>query len=334
MNKVLKIIAGVLTAMIILSSCHDKYNATPYDDILSQQPFVPLTDSIKKEPKRDDLFYRRGVLLNQNNFPEPALADFQKAWSIKKEEGYAFGISKLLLDKKPDSAVIFLNTALKELPNSFLLQLTLARGYDAQNKLDEALKICNEILAINPEQVDVLKMKADLLDKKGDTAQAIQILERAYTITPFDINLNYLLADKYSAANNPKVIRLCDSLIKMDSLHIHPEPYYFKGIYYSNINDKAKAFSMFNEAIQHDYNYLNAYIEKGRIQYENKKYADALKTFQLANTISATFPDAYFWMGKCEEALGKKEEAKLNYQRAYGLDKTFIEAKEAADNLK
>ena len=320
--------------MIFLISCHDKNNDSPFDNILSQQPYAPLTDSIKKEPKRDDLLFRRAVLLNQNNLPEPALADFQKAWSIKKEERYAFGISKLLLDKKPDSAVIFLNKALRELPNSFLLQLTLARGYDALNKTDDALKICDDILEKNPQQVDVLKMKADLLDKKADTAQAIQILERAYTITPFDINLNYLLADKYSAANNPKVISLCDSLINMDSLHLHPEPYYFKGIYYSNINDKAKALAMFNEAIQHDYNYLNAYIEKGRIQYESKKYMDALKTFQLANTISATFPDAYFWMGKSQEALGQKEEAKLNYQRAYGLDKTFSEAKDAADNLK
>ncbi|HMK25404.1 MAG TPA: tetratricopeptide repeat protein [Chitinophagaceae bacterium] len=333
MNKVAKIITGSLTAMIFLISCHDKNNDSAFADILSQQPYAPLTDSIKKEPTRDDLFFRRAVLLNQNNLPEPALADFQQAWSIKKEEKYAFAISTILLDKKPDSAVVFLNKALKELPNSLLLQLTLARGYDAQNKTDDALNICNDLLTKIPDQVDVLKMKADLLDKKGDQQESIRVLEKAYTITPFDINLNYVLADKYAGTNNPKVIRLCDSLIKMDSLHIHPEPYYFKGIYYSNINDKANALAQFNEAIQHDYNYLNAYIEKGRIQYESKKYTDALKTFQLANTISSTFPDAYFWMGKCQEAMGQKEEAKLNYQRAYALDKTFTEAKEAADRI-
>jgi hypothetical protein len=32
--------------------------------------------------------------------------------------------------------------------------------------------------------------------------------------------------------------------------------------------------------------------------------------------------------------LGNKEDAKLNYQRAYGLDKTLTEAKEATDRLK
>ena len=113
----------------------------------------------------------------------------------------------------------------------------------------------------------------------------------------------------------------------------HAEPFYYKGIYYSNINDKAKALTLFNEAILRNYYYLNAYIEKGRIQYDQKKFIDALKTFQLANTISATFPDAYFWMGRCEEALGRKAEAKLNFQRAYSLDNSFTEAKEAADKL-
>jgi tetratricopeptide (TPR) repeat protein len=334
MKKAVKIITCILTGMILLSSCHDKKKTSPFDDILSQPPYTDLTDSIKKEPGSDELLFRRAVLLNKNNLPEPALADFQRAWSLNKDERYALGIGTLLLDKKPDSAIIFLNSALKELPNSLLLQLNLARGYDAKNKTEEALKICNDILLHNPNQVDVLKMKADLLVKNDDQPGAIEILERAYSITPFDIDLNYLLADKYAESNNVKVISLCDSMIKKDSLHIHPEPYYYKGIYFSNINDKAKALTLFTEAIQHDYYFLNAYIEKGRVLYDQKKYMDGLKTFQLANTIKPTFPDAYYWMGKCQEALGQKEEARLNYEKAYGLDKTFTEAKEALENLK
>jgi tetratricopeptide (TPR) repeat protein len=214
------------------------------------------------------------------------------------------------------------------------LHLSLARSYNAQNKTDDALKICDEILQQNPEQVDVMKMKAELLESKGNKNEAISVLEKAYSITPFDIKLNDDLALKYAESKNPKVISLCDSLIKKDSLHLHAEPYYYKGIYYSNINDKAKALAMFNEAIQHDYYFLDAYIEKGAIFYEQKKYIEALKVFQLVNTISATFADAYYWIAKCQQALGQKEEALLNYQRAYGLDKTFREAKDSADKLK
>jgi len=324
----------LVTIITVVAGCGNKENSSPFGEILSQPPYSLLTDSIKREPKNDELLFRRAILLNTNNLPEPALADFKAAWSIKKDERYAYGLSNMLLDKKPDSAVLFLNEALKELPNSFLLQLTLARSYDAQGKTEEALKQCTAILEKAPQQVDVIKMKAELLSKKGNAAEAIKILEQAYSLTPYDIDLNYELAFKYAENNNIKAVMLCDSLIKVDTLGLHAEPYYYKGIYYSNVNDKAKALRSFDEAISHDYNYLNAYIEKARILYDQKKFADALKTVRLANTISPKFPDAYFWIGKCEEALGQNEEAKLDYRRAYGLDNTFTEAKEAADKLK
>ena len=330
MNRFLLIVAF----FIVVAGCNNKEKTSAFAEILSQPPYSALTDSIKKEPKNDDLYFRRAVLLNTNNLPEPALADFKMAWSMKKDERYAYGLSNILLDKKPDSAILFLNQALGELPNSFLLQLTLARSYDAQGKTDEALKLCNDILQKIPQQVDVIKMKAELLSKKGNTAEAISILEKAYSITPYDIDLNYELAYKYAENKNAKAISLCDSLIRIDTLGLHAEPYYYKGIYFSNINDKAKALALFDNAIKHDYNYLNAYIEKGRILYDQKKFADALKTVQLVNTISPKFPDAYFWIAKCQEALGQKEEAKLNYQRAYGLDNSFTEAKEASERIK
>ena len=335
MNTVSKIItAAIIGGLIVISSCNNKSSSSPFGEILNQAPYDGLTDSIKQQPKNDELYFRRAVLLNTNNLPEPALADFKKAWSLKKDEKYANGLSNMLLDKRPDSAILFLNQALLELPNSFLLQLTLARSYDAQNKTDEALKVCNDILQKNPDQIDLLKMKAELLSKKGNNTEAISILEKAYRLTPFDIDLNYELAYKYAESKNAKVISLCDSIIKKDSLNLHAEPYYYKGIYYSNMGDKTKAISLFEAALQHDYYFLNAYIEKGRALYDQKKFNEALKTFQLASTISATFSDAYFWTGKCQEALGQKEEAKLNYQRAYSLDKTFTEAKEAADRIK
>ena len=173
MNKFAKLISLLAAILILISSCTDTGNDSPYSDIFSQPAFAPLTDSISKEPKNDELYFRRAILLNQKNFPEPALVDFQKAWSLKKEEKYAFGISTLLGNSKPDSAILFLNQALAILPNSFLLQLSLARAYAARNETDAALQTCNLILDRNPQQVDVLKLKADLLGKKGNSTERI-----------------------------------------------------------------------------------------------------------------------------------------------------------------
>ena len=223
MRQLSKIIVAALPVIIFfLSSCNNGENQSPYDEILSQSPFAPLTDSIKKEPRRDELYFRRAVLLNKNNFPEPALADFKKAWSLKKEEQYALGIGTVLMDKKPDSAVEFINDALKYLPKSILLRLNLARAYQAQNKLPDALNACDDILHIAPQQLNALMLKADVLDQQNNTNAYIATLEQAYAINPAIEGLDYNLAYKYASTKNPKTIAFCDTLLKKDSLNEHP----------------------------------------------------------------------------------------------------------------
>lgn len=329
MNRFILLLASILFA----AGCGNSDESSPFSDILNQPPYRPLTDSIREEPRRDDLYFRRAVALNKNNFPEPALADFQKAWSLSKQESYAVGISNLLLEKNTTDAISFLKEALKEYPASILLQLSLARAYDRQNKTDEALAVCAAILQQEPGQVNALLLQADLYEKKGDTAGTITALEKAHAVAPLNREIGYKLAYQYAETKNTKVIALADSLIAKDSLKLYAEPYYVKGVYYSNVNNEAMAIRFFDEAIKHDYNNLNAYIEKGKILLKQKKTAAAFRTFQLANTISPAFADAWYWMAKCEELAGRKEEARLNYQKAYELDKTFTEAKEAAEHI-
>lgn len=332
-NKVAKITIPFITLLIIISSCNEKKQESGFDEVLNQPPFRVLTDSIQQFSGNEELYFRRAVLLNTNNFPEPALADFQKAWSIKKEERFALGISTLLLENKPEEAIRFLQEATREIPGSLLLQLSLARAYNAQDKIPEALSICEQLLEKKPDQVDLLKMKADLLSKKGNETEATATLEKAYRLTPYDVQLNYILALKYAETKNVKVLALCDSLIKADSADQHAEPYYYKGIYYSNLKESAKAIALFDEAIKHEYTFLDAHIEKGNQLFEMKKYPEALKVFNLALTISPDYADNYYWIAKCQEAMGQKEEARLNYQRALGLDKNFKEAKDALNRM-
>jgi tetratricopeptide (TPR) repeat protein len=319
--------------LLIMWGCNDNKSSSPYDEIFSQPLFSSITDSIRKEPNRDDLYFRRAVLLNKNNFPEPALADFRKAWSLAKDESYAAGVSKILLEKKSDSAILFLNEAIKEFPNSLFLPISLARAYDAVNKTDEALKVCNDILEKDTYQVNTLLLKADLLEKKSDTANMINTLEKAYSALPSNREISNKLAYQYAESKNAKALRIADSLISKDSQQLFAEPYYVKGMYYSNINDKAKAIELFDATIKKDHRMLNAYIEKGKILFDQKKIKDAQKTFQLANTITPSFPDAWYWIGRCQEVLGDKAAAKENYEKAYELDDTFTEAKEAAQKV-
>ncbi len=237
------------------------------------------------------------------------------------------------MEKKPDSAVTFLKEAIGEIPNSIFLPISLARSYDALGKTDEALAVCDQLLEKEPGQVNALLLKADLLEKKGDTKGMITSLEKAYSMIPFNREISNRLAYQYAEFKNAKAIQLADSLIKKDSAKLHPEPLYVKAMYYSNTGEKSKALQWFDATIKRDHRFLNAYIEKGKILLDQKKIAEALKTFQLANTITPSFPDAWYWIGRCQEIMGDKKEAKENYEKAFELDNTFTEAKEAAEKI-
>ena len=324
----------LLILVLFIAGCNSGDDSSPYDSVLLQPPYSSLTDSIKADHNNPELYFHRALLLKKNNLPEPALADFKKAWSLKDKEEYAANITALLLENKPDSVVVFANEALKKLPASIFLKLDLARAYNDLNKKDEALNVCNDIIKQAPGHIDALMMKSDLLEEKQDAAGSLAALETAYSLAPFDQELNYNLAYKYAEGKNAKVLSLCDSLIKKSSANNHPEPYYFKGIYYSNINDKQKAIENFDLAILQDHNFHNAYLEKGKVYYDQKKIQEALKAFTLLSTITPSFADAYYWIAKCRQALGQNTEAKENYQRAFGLDKTLTEAKDSADKIK
>lgn len=319
-------------AIIVFFSCNHS-NEESVDSLLKSQPYALLTDSILQSPKNAALYYRRGKILFQNEQYNFAEKDFKNAWQLQPNEQHALAVTNTLRRKNTDSAIGFLEEATKKIPESIALQISLARGYQQKGNEEKAIAVCNQVIAKYPGQLDALQLKAEILQGQNKNAEAIAILEEAYTYAPGDAELVHGLAFAYAQTKNIKAIALSDSLIKADVEGKHAEPYYFKGVYYANIGNRTGALVFFNQAIQHDYNFLDAYMEKGNLFYKAKNYKEALETFELAVKVSPTFAETYFWMGKTKEAMGNKAEAKLDYQRAYGLDKTMQEAREAAERL-
>lgn len=324
-----KLLLFVAISVVACSGHSSNENAT-----LSQPPYNKLTDSIEQAPKDAGLYYRRGSLLYGNGEMKLAENDLRNAWRLDSKEEYALRLTTILKQKNSDTAIVFLQQALKKIPTSIGLHILLAKGYESKNELDKALAIADDIIKQYPGELDALMLKSEILKKQNKNAEALDLLEKAHSYAPGDVDLVHQLAFEYAEAKNPKVLSLADSLIKMDIEKRHPEPYYFKGLYYENTGNWKEAVKCFDEAIQHDFNFMDAYLDKGQTFFDQKKYADALKTFQLTTTVFPSESLPYFWLGKTQQALGDKNEARLNYQRAFGLDKTFTEAKDSADRLK
>ncbi|HEX2532707.1 MAG TPA: tetratricopeptide repeat protein [Chitinophagaceae bacterium] len=320
-----------ILAGLFLAGCS---GAEAENSLLRQPPFAALTDSIGDAPDNPGLYYRRGVLLYRNGQPALAQADLQRAWSLEPREEFALSLTTLLREKSPDSALQFLRGATQKIPGSLALQVGLARGYQQKGDGGAALRIADTIIARYPGQLDALQLRAELLRTAGRDGDALRTLEQAYRYAPSDAELAHNLAFAYAEANHPKALQLADSLIKADVRGQHAEPYYFKGVYFANTGQAARALAEFDEAIRRDYNFLDAHMDKGRLLLEQKKAKEALQAFQLAARITPTYGDAYFWTGKAQEALNQPAEAKLNYQRAYELDKSMTEARQAAERIR
>ena len=228
--------------------------------------------------------------------------------------------------------------SLKKHPTDTLIKYNLVLTLQEAGRYREAVNVLD---SMNIPMGDSTQMKvyvsylfkrSELLVLAGDTLNAIKSLE--FFVIPGELTeAGKQLAFLYAETKNPKAITICDSMNKYDESKRDPEPDYFKGVYYSNLGDDAKALEQFNSCIKKDYTFLDAYMEKGNILYKQSKFKDAIEVYDMAIKVSNSFADAHFWKGKCQEALGQKKEAKISYQRAYAFDKTLKEAKEAAERI-
>ena len=202
------------------------------------------------------------------------------------------------------------------------------------DQYDKALLQIEQLLQKQPNNPAYLYMKADALERKGDTSNAIASYEQSIAAAGLFTEAELSLASLYAETGNQKAVILCDALLKdATAVQFRSEILFVKAAYYTKVKESAKALAIYNQIIREDYTYLDAYIEKGLIYYDQKKFEEAHKVFTQSTNVSNKFADGYFWMAKAEEKLNRTTEAIDNYKRSLALDQTITEAKDALKRL-
>ena len=217
--------------------------------------------------------------------------------------------------------------------DSIAVQISKARDWQEKGEYAQALRIADAMILQYPGQLDALSIKAEILKEQGKQQEALLLLEKAYALQPRDKETAYNLAYEYAEAKDPKALSLADTLIKYDKTHTVARAWYIKGSYFKNSGRQKEAMRFFDSSITADYHFLDAYLDKGQIAFHDKNYNAALKIFATGQKLAPGEASFYFWVAKTQEAMGNKTDAKANYERAYALDKTLTDAKEAAERL-
>lgn len=226
-----------------------------------------------------------------------------------------------------------LQEQVKQNPDSIGLRLMLVNVLDSTAMYKEALAEMDILISKDSLNYDFWFTKGKVQEHAADTIGAIQSLNRAAKVyTSPEALLS--LASLYAEIKNKKVFDVC---AMVDELKLGREfdsyTSFFSGVYYARTGETEKAINFFDKSINYNYTLMDNYIEKGSLYYEQKKYAEAMKVFNTASTINNTYADAYYWQGKCYEAMNDKPNASSSYSKAFALDKKMKEAEEAMKRL-
>ncbi|MFP5042009.1 tetratricopeptide repeat protein [Parasediminibacterium sp. JCM 36343] len=226
-----------------------------------------------------------------------------------------------------------LGKAVQQKPDSTGLRFNYVTALDSIGNYKQALAQLDSLIVRDKGNYALWYKKGQVCQHAGDTTSAIRYYTTAVNIYPAQDGL-LALANLYAETKNPKTLVICQQI---DELRLGREydayTAFFAGVFFARSGNKEKALFFFDKSIDNNYTFMDAYLEKGYVYFDSKKYNEALNVFSTAASVSNRFADAYYWQGKCYEALLKKTEAIAKYQQAFALDNAMVEAEAAIKRL-
>lgn len=182
---------------------------------------------------------------------DKATEAYQKAFRLQADDKILFTITDLLIaQKKSEDALKLLNTELTKNPKNLAIEFKLATVFQQQNDYKQAIthyqailtQQPDNVLALNnlawvysqqkdpqaieygkkafekaPESAAIADTYGYILAKQGQPAEGLKILEKAAGLAPKAADIQYHLAEAYSAnGNKPKAIEILETITKAE----------------------------------------------------------------------------------------------------------------------
>ena len=208
---------------------------------------------------------------------------------------------------------------LEQHPNSINLKLLHAEVLVFEGELEKATILLNTLEAIEPNNEEVYVQQANILSKKNDHQQAINLLKTALAFTDDEADIYAIIGMEYLFLDNFKEAQL--NFAKCLEVDFEDLSSLYNVIYCFDMDNKHnEAITFLNNFIDNDPYSEVAWHQLGRQYYILEKYEDALKAFDYAVLIDEFFVGAFLEKAKTLEKLERFEEAIENYSVTLDLD--------------
>ncbi len=230
-------------------------------------------------------------------------------------------------------AVTQLQDAVQLKPDSAALRFKLATALDSIGKQALALQQLDSLIRKDSLNYGFWFAKGQVAENAGDTTLALQSYARAANIYEAPEALR-ALANLYAETKNDRALLICSRIMALGlGREYDADCNFIAGVYYARTGDDKKAIRFFDAAIAANYTYMEAYIEKGLVYFDNRQYAEALQVFRFAATVNNLYADAYYYQARCFEMMQVKDSAVLRFKQALQLDHSLDEAREHLKSL-
>jgi tetratricopeptide (TPR) repeat protein len=291
-----------------------------------------LTDAAKHEYETliesDSLFtpafYQLGlVAIDQKQF-DVAIARLRRVIALNPVDYLSYfhlGSAYIRLDQK-DSAQTYLSASVSLNPNYVPSKSLLASLYFTANNYPEALRLYSDLSSRQPGDAE-LYYKAGLCFSKLDQIDSAITCYRKATAADTSNDLyfaqlgySYLMVEQFDSAI--AAYGRAIEIEKDNSLY-----YINLGFAFTKIDSTSKAIDEYQNAVAacHPENISSIYIRLGTLYYYQKRYREALASYQQALDLQPLNKEAQFYVASTYDLLSNPKSAARQYQKYLKLAK-------------
>ncbi|BAU67530.1 tetratricopeptide repeat protein (plasmid) [Stanieria sp. NIES-3757] len=287
---------------------------------------LAYNQAIKLNP-RSTFYYNRGNVYDQQNKPDLAIVDFNKAISINSNDAKVYinrGLFYIRQDK-PDLAIADLNKAISI--NSDYTKAYYNRGvvYDQQGKLDLAIADLNKAISIDREFAPAYLNRGAVYADQGKLDLAIADYNQVIDLN-FDDGIVYYNRGNLYAQQGKLDLALSDydKAIAINSnytgAYFNAKVYYNRGTIYAQQGKLDLALSDYDKAIAINSNYAEVYADRGSIYARQGNPDLALNDFNQAIDLNHNDGDAYYGRGTIYVTQGQLDLALNDFNQAIDIN--------------
>lgn len=301
----------ILIAVFALQACG------PHDGGKPKTALDSLNAVIKEDSTNAVAYHQRAkIFLNMKKYPE-AMKDMTRALDIDttKADFFLTYADLCMLMKKSGNAEASLKKCVQLDPKNTEALLKLGELYLYVEDYQKALDYCNDALKVDQHLARGYFTKGMAYLDMGDTARALSNFSTTVEQDPEYLvayeNLGIIAAKKHDP--------LAEQYFK-NALNINPQDVnvrYLLGEFYQNNGFVDAAIAEYNTITQIMPTNRSAHYNIGYIYFVNKEdYNEAIKHFNEAINADPKYYEAYYMRGVCNEKLKNIDAAESDYKMA------------------